>query len=160
MNSHLQQTSEQHRQPLQQPLCFSGAPSKRGNNSSATTSRANIDYVTELLVSKYCEDLNSLLLPMLSFRVAGSGAQWVTWISSQPVGKRVLWRFGVDPTKVRFVYPSDQHSRYDLARKAIAAGNSTSVFCLDSDFTTQQRDELEQLAKIHDCSTLLVTVRD
>ena len=118
------------------------------------------DYLTELLVSKYCKDLFSLVLPILSHQVSCSGRQWVTLISSQRIKKSLLWRFGVDPGKIRYIAPSEKYTATELAELAIAQENSHCVLALDLNLNDEERGRIERTAQKHQCTTLVVTTRD
>lgn len=118
------------------------------------------DHITELLVSKYCPDYLQLLLPMLGHQSKISGSRWITWIATSKLDKAMLESFGVDTSKVRFVYPKSTHVIFDLVADALNAGNSHCVVALNENFLPEQMHLLNTAARNGDTMGILVSSRD
>lgn len=132
------------------------------NHRQATNQKANTtrNYITELLVSKYCDDYLSLLLPMLGHQARVNGGRWISWISPARIDKSLLQEFSVDAHKVRFVYPKQQQDLFDLTHKALVAGTSHCVVVVSDFFTPEQLAALNTAAKFGNTMALVVSRRE
>ncbi|WP_317928709.1 hypothetical protein [Halioxenophilus sp. WMMB6] len=127
---------------------------------------ASLDYITELLVSRYCPDYLPLLLPMLNYQSRVSGNRWITWISATRPDPELFTQFGLNNSCVRFVYTSSKHDLYQLTHQALQAGNSHCVVAIQeaanatNKFNPEQLAALNAAAKLGGSLGLFVTSRD
>lgn len=120
---------------------------------------ARQDYVTELLVSKYCPDYLNLLLSMLSYQASHSGGRWITWVSSERLTKQQFTGFAIDLTRVRFVTGNSTEEVHQLAQKALAAGNSHCVVVEQDAFSDDHKQALSTVAAAGNSMAMLVSNR-
>lgn len=130
---------------------------KEQDSGKATAPQSNI---TELVISKFCSNLEQMLLPMLSFQTRSSGDRWVTWVSDDTIDKNVLLNYGVYLDHLRMIYPKNQTDLFSLTLKALSTGNSQCVVSIFDSISEQQREELNRAAKEGNCTGILVTLRN
>ncbi len=130
------------------------------HNSEAIQTPVNQSNITELVISKFCSNLEQMLLPMLSFQTASSGDRWVTWVSSSTIDKNLLLDFGVQLDHLRLIYPKNQTDLFSLTSKALSTGNSQCVVSIFESITEQQRIEFNKAAEIGKSTGIVVTLRN
>lgn len=129
-------------------------------NTNAGKTPASESNITELVISKFCSNLEQMLLPMLSFQTVSSGDRWVTWVSRNTIDKNLLLDFGVQLDHLRLIYPKTQTDSFSLTLKALSTGNSQCVVSIFDSINEQQRVELNKAAQIGNSTGLIVTLRN
>lgn len=134
------------------------ALSKRASNTeTASQSGAVLSNITQLVISKYCSNLDQLLLPMIARQTQLAGNRWVSWISDEVIDKNVLLDYGVNLKNLRIIYPNNTSDLYSVTEKALITGTSHCVVAIFDGFNDQQLEQLTQAANTGNCSGLLVT---
>lgn len=113
--------------------------------------------ITQLVISKYCANLDQLLLPMIARQTQLAGNRWVSWVSDEVIDKNVLLDYGVNLKKLRIIYPNNTSDLHAVTEKALVAGTSHCVVAIFDGFSDQQLAQLTQAANTGNCSGLLVT---
>ncbi|MCE2026893.1 SulA-like leucine-rich domain-containing protein [Sessilibacter corallicola] len=136
---------------------------KKQNLKNKTASKPSShcrSHITELVISKFCSNLEQMLLPMLSFQTQSNNNRWVTWVSNNTIDKNLLLDFGVELDFLRMIYPKNQTDLFSLTSKALSTGNSQCVVSIFDSITEQQRIELNKAAELGQCTGILVTLRN
>lgn len=137
--------SLQHRsQPDQQP---------------ASSSRASLGSITELVLTHNAPDQTCILLPMLAHLSHSNQDRWLTWISPGPIDRQLLDQYGVDASKLRLIHiPSDQDSRW-VVWQALAEGNSHTVIASPGLLGDREIARFEEAALAGNCQGLMLRLR-
>lgn len=115
--------------------------------------------VTELVLTPHAPDQAALLLPMVAWLSHNSEGRWITWVTSAPVTRQLLNRFGVNTRHLRMIHCVDDQQARWITREALARGNSHTVISSPGKLSDREFAELEHAATLGECQGVLIRER-
>ena len=128
--------------------------SQEKNNVSG----ALLGKITEIITSDEQESSLTMLLPLLA--TLSKDERWFAWVSPpKNLPKSLLQEAGIALDKVMLLYPDDQNSALNLAKKALSAGTCHAVISWSGGLSEHELNHLEHSAKIGASHGILIRSR-
>lgn len=115
--------------------------------------------VTELILTNDSIDQLMLILPMIAFLSQSHKDRWISWITPQPISRKLLESYGVNTGVIRFIQCDDGESARWVAWEALAAGTSHTVIASPGKLSESELTQLETAARIGGSQGLLLRLR-
>ena len=139
------------------------AGSYRQDRYADQAKRESTDFragVTELILSKECQQQAGLILPMLAFLSQQVQHQWITWVGPPHIDRQLLARHGVDLSKIRLIHTNHVEDILWMTWEALAAGTSHTVIASPGKLHDRQLYQLEAAAQTGQSQGLLLRIRN
>ncbi len=129
------------------------------NAASLPQSQTSNSGVTELILANDSLDQLALILPMIAFLSQSRSDRWISWVSPQPISRKLLESYGVNTQRLRFIQCEDGECARWIAWEALAAGTSHTVIASPGKMGDKELLQLEQAAFQGDSQGILLRLR-